>query len=95
MLRKTIENHMVLEYHSKSSQAYYQNTYLKKDILLVADVFETFRNTNLEHYKLDPAHFYTALGLAWQALFNVASLSMKENVNYKLFLALGLGYLEK
>ena len=32
--------------------------------LLLTDVFETFRNTYLKHYKLDPAHFYTAPGLA-------------------------------
>ena len=38
----------------------YHDTYLKTDLLLLADVFETFRNTCLGHYKLDPAHFYTA-----------------------------------
>ena len=39
----------------------------------MADVFETFRNTCLEHYKLDPAHFYTVSGLAWKALLKIAS----------------------
>ena len=42
----------------------YHDTYLKIDVLLLADVAETFRNTCLEHCKLDPAHFYTAPGLA-------------------------------
>ena len=36
--------------------------------MLLADVFETFLNTCLKNYKLDPAYFYIALGLAWQAL---------------------------
>ena len=49
------------------------DTYLKTEVLLLADVFETFRNTCLEHYKLDVAHFYTAPGLAWQALLKTAS----------------------
>ena len=51
----------------------YRDTYLKTDVLLLADVLGTFRNTCLENYKLDPAHFYTAPGLAWQALLRTAT----------------------
>ena len=36
--------------------------------MLLADVLETFWNTCLKSYKSDPVHFYTAPGLAWQAL---------------------------
>ena len=32
------------------------------------DVFENFRNTCLEIYKLDSARFFTAPGLAWEAV---------------------------
>ena len=35
-------------------------------------MFETFRDTCLSHCKLDPAHFYTSSGLAWQALLKTA-----------------------
>ena len=34
---------------------------------LLADVFENFRKTCLKHYNLDPAHYYTSPGLAWDA----------------------------
>ena len=36
-------------------------------MVLLANVFEAFRDTCLRHYSLDPAHFYTAPGLAWNA----------------------------
>ena len=45
----------------------YHNLYLKSDVLLLADVFENFRKTCLHHYNLDPAHYYTSPGLAWDA----------------------------
>ena len=45
----------------------YHNLYLKSDALLLADVFEHFRATCLKDYNLDPAHYYTSPGLAWDA----------------------------
>ena len=49
----------------KKTLGCYHDAYLKTDVLLLADVFETFRNTCQGHYRLDPAHFYTAPGLVW------------------------------
>ena len=45
----------------------YHDLYLKADVLLLSNVFETFRMTCLEHYTLNPAHFFASPGLAWQA----------------------------
>ena len=45
----------------------YHDLYLKSNVLLLADVFENFRKMCLKHYNLDPCHYYTAPGLAWDA----------------------------
>ena len=42
----------------------YHDLYLKSDILLLADVFENFRETCLANYRLDPPHYVTSPGLA-------------------------------
>ena len=50
----------------------YHDLYLKSDVLLLADVFENFRETCFscfQYYKLDPAHYYSAPGLSWECLF--------------------------
>ena len=52
----------------------YHDVYLKANVLLWANLFEAFRNTCLKHFKLGPAHFYTAPGLAWQALLKAAAV---------------------
>ena len=67
----------------KKTLGCYHNTYLKTDLLLLADVFETFRDTCLENYKLDPAHFYTAPGLGWQPLLKRAAECCEHEKRHK------------
>ena len=45
----------------------YHDLYVQSDTLLIADVFENFRNKCIEIYELGPAHLLSAPGLAWQA----------------------------
>ena len=45
----------------------YHNLYVQTDTLLLADVYEKFRDKCIEIYGLDPGHFLSAPGLAWQA----------------------------
>ena len=45
----------------------YHELYNKSDVLLLTDVFENFRDLCMKVYKVDPAHYYTAPGLFWDA----------------------------
>ena len=54
----------------------YHNLYLKSDTLLLADVFENFRDTCFKTYDLDPAHYYTAPGLSWSALLKHTNIKL-------------------
>ena len=46
----------------------YHNHYLKKDVLLSADVFEKFIDTCLKYYGRDPCHYFSSPGLSWKWL---------------------------
>ncbi|KAJ8978158.1 hypothetical protein NQ317_016861 [Molorchus minor] len=55
----------------------YSDLYLKADVLLLCDVFENFRKISLEKYKLDPAHYYTAPGLSWDAMLKLTKVELE------------------
>ena len=44
----------------------YHNLYVQSDTLILADVFEKFRDKNIEIYEIDPALIFSAPGLTWQ-----------------------------
>ena len=67
----------------KKTLGCYDDTYLATDVLLLADVFKTFRNTCLKNYKLDPEHFITTPGLAWQALLKTAAENWEHEIGRK------------
>ena len=55
----------------------YHDLYLRTDVVLLANVCEAFRDTYLEHYKLDPAHSYTSPGLAWKACLKCTGIKLE------------------
>ena len=54
----------------------YHDLYVQGDTVLLADVFRNFRNMCLEIYKLDPAKFLSAPGLAWQAVLKKTKVKL-------------------
>ena len=55
----------------------YHDLYVQSDTLLLADVFEYFRNKCIEIYQLDPVHFLSAPGLVWQACLKKTEVKLE------------------
>ena len=51
--------------------------YMETDVLLLADIFKTFRDVSLDNCKLNPTHFCTAPGLSWAACLKYTKIEME------------------
>ena len=63
----------------------YHDLYLKSGVLLLADVFESFRKTCLQYYKLDPCHYFTRPGLSWDAMLKMTNIKLELMTNVDMF----------
>ena len=55
----------------------YRDMYLKCDVLLLADLFEKFRNISLKNYGLCPSHYLGAVGLSWDTMLKIAKVDLE------------------
>ena len=69
---------IVFEYLINKNLGDYHDLYVESDTLLFADVFGNFRNMCIKIYELDPAHFLSAPGLAWQARLRETRLNCEN-----------------
>ena len=55
----------------------YHDLYLGSDVLLLTGVFENFRKTCMQYYKLDPCHYFTSPGLSWDAMLKMTNIKLE------------------
>ena len=81
----------VFEYLINNNLGDYHDFYVQSDTLLLADVFENFRNTCIKVYELDPAHFLSASGLAWQACLKKTEVKLEFLTDVDMLLMIEKG----
>ncbi|XP_065663390.1 uncharacterized protein LOC136085805 [Hydra vulgaris] len=78
------------EFHCKNFRDYH-NLYNVSDVLLLADVFESFRDVCMKNYKLDPDRYYTSPGLAWDEALKKTKIELKLLSDYDMILMIKQG----
>ena len=69
----------------------YHDLYVQSDTLLLADVFNNFRDMCLKEYELDSAHFLSLPGLAWQVCLRKTNIELELLTDYDMLLMVGEG----
>ena len=69
----------------------HHDLYLKSDVLLLADVFESFRKTCLQYYKLDPCHYFISPGLSWDAMLKMTNIKLELMIDVDMYLFIEKG----
>ena len=70
----------------------FNNHCLKKDVLLLADIFEDFINKCLKYYELDPCHYFSAPGLSRDAMLKMTKVELEKisNADMHIFIEKGM-----
>ena len=69
----------------------YHDLYRKSDVLLLAGVFESFRKTYLQYYKLDPCHYFTSPGLSWDAMLKMTNIKLELMIDVDMYQSIEKG----
>ena len=65
---------------------YYHYLYLKCEDLLLAGVFEKFRNNSVKNHGLLPSHYLSEPGLSWDAMLKMAKVELELFADHDMFI---------
>ena len=65
---------------------------MKKDVILLVDVFEDLISTCLKYCNLDPCHYFSAPGLSWDAMLKMTKVELEKisDADIHLFIEKGM-----
>ena len=69
----------------------YSDLHLKSDVLLLAGVFEKFRNGSLKIYGLCPSHYLSAAAESWESLINNTKIELELILDADMYLLVEKG----
>ena len=74
------------------NMGHYHDHYLRKDLLLLADIFEKFIDTCLKLYRLDPCHYFSSPGLSQHTMLKMILVKLEKISNIDKYLFIEKGY---
>ena len=64
----------------------YHDLYLMRDVYMLADVFECFRDLSMQAYGLDPGHFLGTPGLGWCAMLKKTGVVIEQLTDVDMYM---------
>ena len=91
LLRKGAYPYEYMDNWERENLGEYHDLYVQSDTLLLADIFENFRNMCIKVYELNHAHFLSLPGLAWQACLKKTNVKLELLTDYDMLLMIEEG----
>ena len=73
-------------FDKKKKMRDYHHSYLKCNVLLLANVFGKFRSNSLKNNGLCPIHYLSVTALSWDAMLNMTKVNLKLMPGHEMYI---------